>query len=560
MRKTVARYIAAAIWINCMFLFFQHANGQVVHEKIFVHTDKNSYQSGDIIWFRIFNIQSETQQPSTLSRLAYAEIIDGNDKPVLQSKIRLDSGAGNGSFAIPASVATGTYLFRCYTNWMKNFGAETFFEKEIAIINAANGGKAFRYVSNEKNAQQNGSLQISISPNAQQYSARQKVRLIIASKDSSGKIVDADLSVSVYRLDSLVSKDPANIYQSLFDQQQINDPQDFPFPPEYKGHFISGKMISRNTRMPSKSVTGYLSVMDNASSFYNAMTGNNGTIQFLVTKLNAADSIVVQGHSYYNPDAQLDIDNPFFDKYAAHKPASFVETNNNGATVLEQSINTQVTSLYYDEFINNYNTQKKDSVPFYYKEDMHYELDEYTRFTRIEDIFREYIRPVGVSKRQGRFHLTVFNQATPFITNQEPLVIVDGIPVFNTNSLFAYDPLKIKSVDVVTSKYFRSGASFPGIIDMHTFRGRTDGTLIDSSASVLAYEIIQKNRLFYSPTYSTSSDTHKPDFRSTLYWNPSVTSTSVEFFTSDLKGTFVITVQGIADGKAGTASATIEVH
>jgi hypothetical protein len=444
---------------------------------------------------------------------------------------------------------------------MKNFGAESFFQKEIAIINAANGAKAFQYQQN--NSAGAGSLKISLTTNARQYSGRQKVNVTITTKNSSGRNVDASLSIAVYRLDSLVSPDADNIFQHLSSSTPYSNPNTFSFTPEYKGHFVSGKMISNNTRMPSRNVTGYLSVMDNASSFYNANTATDGSLRFLVTKLNAADSIVVQAHSYYNPDSEISIDDPFFNQYAARIPSSFTETAAYPATVLEQSINTQVTSLYYDEDINHFNTAKIDSTPFYFRPDMHYELDEYTRFTRIEDIFREYIRPVGVSKRQGVFHLTVFNQATPFITNQEPLVIVDGVPVFNTNSLFSYDPLKIKSVDIVTSKYFRSGASFPGIIDMHTFRGRTDGVLIDSSASVVPYEIVQKKRVFYSPDYTSVSDTRKPDFRSTLYWSPDVKSdgqASVEFFTSDLKGKFVITVQGVGGGFSGTTSTTFEVR
>ena len=316
--------------------------------------------------------------------------------------------------------------------------------------------------------------------------------------------------------------------------------------------------------MPSKNVTGYLSVMDDANSFFNSRTDNEGKITFLVTKLNSADSIVVQTHSIYNRDQQIEIENPFFDKYAGKKTSLFSPTDEFPATVLEQSINAQVNQLYYENQLNRFRIIKNDSAPFYGKEDMHYLLDDFTRFSKLEDIFREYIRPVGVTKRQGSFHLTVFNETNRYIIDQQPLVLVDAIPVFDMNTLFTYDPLKVKTIDIVQDKYFRSGAVFPGIINLTTYRGRTDGQMIDPNAMVLGYEIVQKRRSFFSPVYENGGSANLPDFRSTLYWNPSLHTDAsgnavVEFYTSDLDGEFLVSVQGMVPGKTGSASVRISV-
>jgi len=440
---------------------------------------------------------------------------------------------------------------------MKNFGPEVFFEKEIAVVNAGNGGKAYVLTSDAGQNAGAGALNIQLQTDKKQYLKRQKVKLFISSLPS------ADLSIAIYMLDSLVSEDPVNINSLLIKDPDLKDPGQFPFPPEYNGHFVNGRMINRNTRMPSKNVAGYLTVMDDANSFYNSLTDNDGKIKFLVTKLNAADSIIVQTHSYYDRDQQIEIENPFSDKYAARKSSLFTVTDKFASTVLEQSINAQATQLYYEEQLNRFKNIKHDSIPFYLKEDAHYVLDDYIRFSRLEDVFREYIRPVGVTKRQGVFHLTVFTETNRYLLDQEPLVLVDAVPVFNLNTFFTYDPLKVKTIDIVKNKYFRSGAVFPGIISLTTFRGKTDGQLIDSNANVLQYEIIQKQRTFYSPSYETPVSTHLPDFRTTLYWNPSIHTNAsgnaeVEFYTSDLSGEYVISVQGIGEGKTGTTSVRIE--
>src|SRR5436190_17255004 len=106
-----------------------------LQEKIFVHTDKNNYLTGEICWFKIYNVDAYFHKLLNFGKVAYIEILDKDNRPVLQAKIALDNGTGNGSFYLPATVVSGNYRLRAYTNWMKNEGAEYFYEKKISIIN-----------------------------------------------------------------------------------------------------------------------------------------------------------------------------------------------------------------------------------------------------------------------------------------------------------------------------------------------------------------------------------------------------------------------------------------
>lgn len=70
--------------------------------------------------------------------------------------------------------------------------------------------------------------------------------------------------------------------------------------------------------------------------------------------------------------------------------------------------------------------------------------------------------------------------------------------------------------------------------------------------SNIKYEGYSSNREFYSPNYSVPfPGAEKPDMRTTLYWNPRVTTVGgkgkVEFFTSDVASTYVIEIQGLTD-------------
>ncbi len=108
---------------------------QNFQEKIFAHTDKSFYVCGEIIWFKLYNTDASFNKPLTISKIAYVELLSSDQKPVLQAKIELKDGTGSGSFLLPFSLNSGTYVLRAYTNWMKNYSPEFFFESRLTVIN-----------------------------------------------------------------------------------------------------------------------------------------------------------------------------------------------------------------------------------------------------------------------------------------------------------------------------------------------------------------------------------------------------------------------------------------
>ena len=104
-------------------------------EKLFTHFSETAVISGELLWFSIFVTDGQFHRPSVLSKVAYAELLDASNKPLIQDKVLLENGSGFGSFYIPASIPSGVYIFRAYTSWMKNSDPEFYFHKEIRIVN-----------------------------------------------------------------------------------------------------------------------------------------------------------------------------------------------------------------------------------------------------------------------------------------------------------------------------------------------------------------------------------------------------------------------------------------
>ncbi|MDQ4139184.1 MAG: MG2 domain-containing protein, partial [Bacteroidota bacterium] len=114
---------------------FNQYSEQTLPEKLFLHLDRPLYLAGETLWFKIYAVDGTFHKPLPLSKIAYVEVLDKEQKPVLQGKIALAEATGQGSFVLPTSFASGNYLVRAYTNWMKNFSPDYYFQSAVTIVN-----------------------------------------------------------------------------------------------------------------------------------------------------------------------------------------------------------------------------------------------------------------------------------------------------------------------------------------------------------------------------------------------------------------------------------------
>jgi len=109
---------------------------QVPREEIYVHSDRDEFISGETLWFNIYLIDRQSSRPSLNSRVAYFELLNQENRPIVQKKILLIDGTGPGQLSLPDTLSSGTYTLRAYTNWMKNFLPFNCFVKEIKVYNS----------------------------------------------------------------------------------------------------------------------------------------------------------------------------------------------------------------------------------------------------------------------------------------------------------------------------------------------------------------------------------------------------------------------------------------
>ena len=103
-------------------------------EKVYLHTDRESYIAGENIWMRAYVVDGIRHVPSRLSRYVYVTLQNPFLEKILQVKLRADNdGAIHGNLELPEDLPKGEYYLSAHTQYMRNFDQEYFFKKRITI-------------------------------------------------------------------------------------------------------------------------------------------------------------------------------------------------------------------------------------------------------------------------------------------------------------------------------------------------------------------------------------------------------------------------------------------
>src|SRR5213080_3932151 len=67
-------------------------NKITLQEKIYLHTDKNFYVAGELLWFKVYYVDGWFHQPLQVSKILYVDLLDKQNNSVLRTMISLKPG------------------------------------------------------------------------------------------------------------------------------------------------------------------------------------------------------------------------------------------------------------------------------------------------------------------------------------------------------------------------------------------------------------------------------------------------------------------------------------
>ncbi|RZJ83031.1 MAG: hypothetical protein EOO20_23530, partial [Chryseobacterium sp.] len=436
-------------------------------------------------------------------------------------------------------------------------------------------------------------MNIVASINAGTFDVRKKVDVDLTVTGEQGTALSADLGISVYKIDSLQKYDKSDIVSYIWLKSELKGTIESPdfyllnntaesrealdnlmmtqgwrrfswndimmrnsaklsFLPEYNGHLIAGKVYDMDGKPASNKIV-YAGMPGKRVQFYNALSDSTGNFLLNTKDFYGQNELVVQTNYELDSLYKISITPPFSEQYVKRPAYSFNISTSLAEQLKASSVATQVQNIYSSAKFKQFYYPGIDSTAFFGPVTKSYKLNEYVRFTTMEEVFREYVKEAFVSRRQKRFHIKIMTASA--LLEEDPLVLLDGVPYFNLDRVFAMDPLKIEKMNIINSRYYYGPSIFDGIISLQTTKGDLGGTEIDPHTVVLDYEGMQLQREFYSPVYESAMlvGNKMPDFRNLLYWSPNVTvsdigKAKVSFYTSDLAGSYIGVLQGIGKG------------
>jgi hypothetical protein len=428
------------------------------------------------------------------------------------------------------------------------------------------------------------------------YSSREKIEMIITATDSRGNPVESDFSVSVAKAVTINEGIDRNKFRQLPALASINsdklsedinnwlifyNPQhpaadqieklinmDPLFIPEVGGHLISGNIKNRKTGEPVKNENISLSFVGKSALCQFAKTNEKGEFHFSTSE-HGTREIVIQPLSDQITDYYVELENSFPPAIKKYSPGSFIPDTSKLPVINNVIISAQINNIYEPYTpAAGINTAIRSKPNFYGKPDNTILLSKYIELTSLKEVVKEIIPGVSTVKKNDKINFKLYYQyqSKPFENN--PLVLVDGVPVYDLEKVLSISSRDLEKIDVFTTRYYISDIVMDGILHFVTRKGNLDVIDLDRSVYRVQYDLPESGHDFYSPDYSTGKllNDRIPDFRNTLYWNAEMQTNktgnaSIEFYTSDESGEYVITVEGITkDGKTGASTMPLIIN
>lgn len=108
-------------------------NEKIPVEKIYIHTDSESYFTGDTVWFKVYLTDSRSGQLIPRAENVYVNLLDGSGESAVQMVLLCVNGQASGSFPVTEKMKPGNFLMQAYTNYLFNFTPDSYFYKQLTI-------------------------------------------------------------------------------------------------------------------------------------------------------------------------------------------------------------------------------------------------------------------------------------------------------------------------------------------------------------------------------------------------------------------------------------------
>ena len=518
-------------------------------EKVYLHTDKPYYYSGDSLFFKGYFAYGNPYLRDELSKVLHVEVISKERDILLAKKYPIRDGIVVGDLLLPDSLDGEQYYLRAYTNWMRNYGPNQYFMQALPILNPYK-----RIVASEAFDQwKNQGVQL--QSDKSNFGPREEVSLRLKLSDAKGRPAPATLSVSIWDAEQLVSiRREADMGSSLqlSDIPETLGTERFSYPIETR-ITVNGKVTDDKGKGQATEITAFVNDFQGMISLNSNATGDFAmeNMEFYGSMrlgLVAADK---KGRPF-NVQLQEQLKAPVVLPLASYFPK--VTTLATPAKVAEP-----------EEANPEAKKEKVQQKAIYGNPDFVIEGERLTKTGSSTDLVNSLVgnipgAQVTLVGGTGQQTIRLRGGAVSALGSMEPVVMVDGVVLVGGGMATAADnirtinPFDIDRVEVVSRMVPMLGdQGRNGVIAIYLkdeMDQNQENPLEGKGIVTYTLEGFQVPSDFISRTYGPDSNQSEKDDRQTLYWNPYLVTNekgelTLSFFSNDLGGPVIVEVRGL---------------
>ena len=347
------------------------------------------------------------------------------------------------------------------------------------------------------------------------------------------------------------------------------EPHVYKYKIEAEDHYVSGKLLTGDQKKQDSGKYILLSYPGKIADFQYAKTDREGNFSFKIKIDDKVNDLIIQPDEVTKNQSVI-IESSFSDKYLKSERLVDSISKPTPGYISTWSVNQQVRKIYgtssIGEPIRPVISQPK-TKRFYGKPDQELNMKDYITLPVMQEVFFELIVGVFLKNKKSGYEITVSDPEYNKVYETPPDLFIDGVAVKDPAVIAGLDPEIVEKIDVIRERYFVGDYLFYGIVNIITKAGDFSNATLPDYAIRLSYRVIDPVNSFISPDYSSTAlkKSRIPDFRNTLYWNPSVKpdqdgKTRVEFWSSDNKADYLINIQGITqEGKIFSLQRVLKV-
>ena len=515
-------------------------------ELMRIYTDKDCYLAGEELWVKV-SVDDEAFPGNDVSRVAYVEICD-TAQVRAQGKVALTEGKGWARIRLPQTMHSGMYQVTAYTRYMRNLKPDAFPRRYVAVLNTLGASTEDNLVANDTAAfpKEEASPAGQTHPmksDKSVYGLREKVTLSWTSQLAEAR----ELTLSVVRQDCGVK----------MSQPAVASPEPAEggrWIAECEGHIVSARIEGA---APSEAILTQLSCVGKEMNVFEGKKQGEGLYRFYTYGVNDQQDIVLSALSNEGKPYRMQVVSPFAELLPAHVPDLYCHYED--SALIARSVALQLENAMPRSVM----PKELEKVIYGQLPSKTYNLDEYVRFNTVKECIIEFVMGAAMDKDGDRTVIKMLQEDSRDYNMFPVLVLIDGVAFYNHAEALAYNAHNVQYIHQYRGIYALGETLYGGILSLVTHRGTMPDMIINDDMQMLAYEFPQSRPMFEMPKYDEAEvkASRRPDFRHTMYWNPSVEGKkSIDFYTSDLEGTYTARLQGIlADGQKVDVAWTFEV-